>query len=153
MKTLTYRTAIPAVLFAGLLPIATASAQLGDLTRPAQTPGAGGSQGSLGNIGSIGSALSGKSLSAGSTGNVAGLLEFCIKNNYLGGKDASSIKDKVMGKLPGGAASSDSGYTDGARGLLKSSDGKQIDLSGGGIQAQVSKQVCDSVLAQAKSLL
>jgi hypothetical protein len=150
MKTLTYRTAIPAVLFAGLLPVASASAQLGDLTRPAQTPGAGGSQGSLG---SIGSALSGKSLSAGSTGNVAGLLEFCIKNNYLGGKDASSIKDKVMDKLPGGAASSDSGYTDGARGLLKSSDGMQMDLSGGGIQAQVSKQVCDSVLAQAKSLL
>lgn len=86
-------------------------------------------------------------------GNVAGLLEFCIKNNYLGGKDASSVKDKLMGKLPGGSVSSDSGYAEGSKGLLKSSDGKQLDLSGGGLKAQVSKQVCDQVLAQGKSLL
>lgn len=86
-------------------------------------------------------------------GNVAGLLEFCIKNNYLGGNDASSVKDKLMGKLPGGSASSDNGYAEGSKGLLKSSDGKQLDLSGGGLKAQVSKQVCDQVLAQGKSLL
>jgi hypothetical protein len=66
-------------------------------------------------MGSIGSALSGQSLSAGSTGNVAGLLEFCIKNNYLGSKDASSVKDKLMGKVPSGSSSYDNGYTEGRK--------------------------------------
>jgi hypothetical protein len=150
MKTFTYRTAVRIVLFAALLPVAAASAQVGDLLKQGQNTGP---SGSLGNLGSIGSALSGQSLSAGSTGNVAGLLEFCLKNNYLGGKDASSVKDKLMGKLSGGTAQSDDGYTEGAKGLLKSSDGKQLDLSGGGLKAQASKQVCDKVLAQAKSML
>jgi hypothetical protein len=149
MKTFTNRTAVPLVLLIALLPVATANAQIGDLPRPGQHAGTGGG---LGNLGSIGGALSGNSFSAGSAGNVAGLLEFCIKNNYLGG-NASSVKNYLMGKLPAGAASSDSGYTEGAKGLLKSSDGKQLDLSGGGLKAQVTKQVCDQILAQAKSLL
>jgi hypothetical protein len=150
MKTFTYRIAVPLVLLTALLPVAVANAQIGDLLRQGQNAGtAGGS----GNLGGIGSALSGKSLSAGSAGNVAGLLEFCIKNNYLGGKDVSSVKDTLMGKLSRGSASSGSDYTEGAKGLLKSSNGKQLDLSGGGLKAQVSKQVCDQILSQAKSLL
>jgi hypothetical protein len=150
MKTLTYRTAIPVVLFAALFSVAAANAQVGDLLKQRQNTQP---SGSLGNLGGIGSALSGKSLSAGSAGNVAGLLEFCIKNNYLGGHDASSVKDTLMGKLSGGSASSDKGYTDGAKGLLKSSNGKHLDLSGGGLKAEVSKQVCDKILGQAKSML
>ena len=85
-------------------------------------------------------------------GNIAGLLQFCIKNNFLKGEESSSVKDKLMGKL-GGTPAPDSGYAQGAQGLLKSGDGKQLDLSGGGLQAQASKQVCDRVLSQAKSLL
>ncbi len=150
MNTFTYRTAVSVVFLAVLLPVAAVNAQIGDLAKPGQSTGP---AGGLGNLGSVGGALSGQSLSAGSMGNVAGLLEFCIKNNYLGGKDASSVKDKLMGKLPGGSVSSDSGYAEGSKGLLKSSDGKQLDLSGGGLKAQVSKQVCDQVLAQGKSLL
>ena len=150
MNTFTSRTAVCVVLLTALLPVATPNAQIGDLTKPGQNTGP---AGGLGNLGGVGSVLSGKSLSAGSTGNVVGLLEFCIKNNYLGGQDASAVKDKLMGKLPGGSASSDSGYTDGSKGLLKSSDGKQLDLSGGGLKAQASKQICDQVLSQGKSLL
>jgi hypothetical protein len=100
----------------------------------------------------MGGALSGGSLSSGTTGNVAGLLEFCMKNNFLGGTDSSSVKDQLMGKL-GGEPASDSGYAEGAQGVLKSGDGKQVDLSGGGLKAQATKQVCDRVLAQAKSML
>ncbi|MGT2431125.1 DUF2501 domain-containing protein [Cupriavidus basilensis] len=38
---------------------------------------------------------------------MAGVLEFCIKNNYLGGAtDAASVKDKLLGKLGGAPASS-----------------------------------------------
>ena len=90
----------------------------------------------------------------GSTGNVAGLLQFCIQNNYLGGASggASSVKDALMGKL-GGNASSDSGYTSGASGVLDAGNGSKLDLSGGGLKQQVTKQICDKVLTQAKSLL
>ena len=102
-------------------------------------------------MGGLGSAFSGGALS-GSTGNIAGLLQFCIKNNFLKGEESSSVKDKLMGKL-GGTPAPDSGYAEGAQGLLKSGDGKQLDLSGGGLQAQATKQVCDQVFSQAKSLL
>ena len=149
MKPVIHRIVVAAAMLGVLAPVATASAQVGDLLQQGQNSGA---AGSLGKLGGIGSALSGGSLSAGSTGNVAGLLEFCIKNNFLGGKDSSSVKDQLMGKL-GGTPAPGSGYADGAKGLLKSSDGKQLDLSGSGLQAQVSKQICDRVLAQAKSML
>ncbi|MCA3826528.1 MAG: DUF2501 domain-containing protein, partial [Burkholderia sp.] len=112
----------------------------------------------LGNLGGLGGALTGgggASLTPGSTGNVAGLLQFCIQNNYLGGASgggAASVKDALMGKL-GGNASSDSGYTSGASGILDAGNGGKLDLSGGGLKQQVTKQICDKVLTQAKSLL
>jgi len=37
--------------------------------------------------------------------------------------------------------------------LLHSSGGEQLDLNQDSMQAQVSKQVCDAVLKQAKSFL
>lgn len=95
------------------------------------------------------------SLSAGSAGNAAGVLQFCIKNNYLNGGDAAAVKDKLMEKLPGGSskAESDSGYTSGVQGILKGSDGKSMDLSGGGLKKEITRQACDQVLKQGKSFL
>ena len=55
--------------------------------------------GGLGDM--AGGALGGgdmSSLASGSAGNAAGVIEFCVKNNYLGGDAASSMKDKLMGK-------------------------------------------------------
>ena len=101
----------------------------------------------------MGGALSGQSLTSGSLGNVAGLLEFCIKNNYLGGNKAASVKDSLMRKLPGGSSSSDSGYNSGAKGILSSSDGSQLDLSADGLKKQATKQICDKSLDQGKSML
>jgi hypothetical protein len=151
MKLSSYRTAAAAIFIAALLPVATVHAQLDDLVKKGQSAG---SSGGAGSLGSMASGLSGQSLSSASTGNVAGLLQYCISNNLIQGEGASSIQNKLMGKLPGGSASSsDPGYKDGAKGLLKSSDGKQLDLSGGGLPAQATKQVCDQVLAQAKSML
>ncbi|MCA3861251.1 MAG: DUF2501 domain-containing protein, partial [Burkholderia sp.] len=49
--------------------------------------------------------------------------------------------------------SSDSGYTSGASGILDAGNGGKLDLSGGGLKQQVTKQICDKVLTQAKSLL
>jgi hypothetical protein len=97
--------------------------------------------------------LSGQSLASGSMGNVAGLLQFCVTNNYLGGEDTNPVQEKLMNKLPGGTKSNDPGYTDGLKGMLHAKDGKQLDLNSGGVQAQLSKQACDAVLSQAKSLL
>src|SRR4051812_19487903 len=120
MKAYSYRSAITGLLIAALLPVATAHAQLNDMLKKGQ------SAGTSGGLGNMASGLSG--LSSGSTGNVAGLLQYCIGNNYIGGEGASSVKDKLMGKLPGNAAESDSGYKDGEKGILSSSDGQQVDL-------------------------
>ncbi|BBU31406.1 hypothetical protein AWB80_06421 [Caballeronia pedi] len=139
---------IRGVLAATLLYAPLTHAQLGNLLDQSKSGGAGGA---LGNLGGLSSGLSLDSLTSSSTGNVAGVLEFCMKNNYLGG-GASSVKDGLMSKL-GGSASSDGGYTNGAKGILDSGNGKQVDLSGGGLKEQVTKQVCDKILAQGKSLL
>jgi hypothetical protein len=151
MNTLMNRIAVAVAMIGVLASIAPANAQVEDLLKHGQSSG-GASASGLGKLGGMGGALSGGSLSSGTTGNVAGLLEFCMKNNFLGGTDSSSVKDQLMGKL-GGEPAPDSGYAEGAQGVLKSGDGKQVDLSGGGLKAKATKQVCDRVLAQAKSML
>lgn len=154
MKLFTSHNVVMGILMAMLLPLGTANAQIGDILKGGEKgEESSGASGGLGDLGGAGDILSGQSITAGSTGNVAGVLEFCIKNKYLGGNDASSVKDKLMGKLPGGSPSSDEGYKDGAKGLLKSSDGKQFDLSGGGMKADITRKACDTVLSQGKSLL
>jgi len=150
MNAFLYRTTAAAILVGALLAISDTHAQFGELIKQGEDSGSSG-----GSMGSIGGAMSGQSLGGGSMGNVAGVLEFCVKNNYLGGKDASSVKDKLMGKLSSGSSSSssDDDYQSGAKGLLKGSDGKQLDLSGGGLKAEATKQDCDQVQAQGKSML
>ena len=147
---LTRTAATATLLIAALLP-AAAHAQLGDLIKGATQGNSQGATGGLGNIGNLGGMSSLGSLTSGSTGNVAGVLEFCMKNNYLGGAtDAASVKDKLLGKL-GGAPASDSGYTNGTKGILTGSDGNQFDLSR--IKSQITQQACDKILSQGKSLL
>jgi hypothetical protein len=110
----------------------------------------------------------GGSLASGSMGNAAGILQYCMNNNYLGGESgAAGVKDQLLGKLGGQATPStpaptqDKGYLDGAKGLLKSSDGKTLDLSGGGsgaagtgdLKAQLTRKACDAVLKQGKKMV
>ena len=130
------RTQVLGMAIALLLPFSAAHAQLGNLLKQGGSDGSS-SSGGLGNLGGMSSALSGQSLTSGSTGNVAGVLQFCIKNNYLSDSSASSVKDSLTSKLTGGSPSSDSGYADGAKGILKSSSGQQMDLSGGGLKQEV----------------
>lgn len=150
MRLSTCRIRGSAVLIAALSSVPVAHAQLGDLIKHKDVSGM---SGGLGNAAGLSGALSGQSLTSGSLGNVAGLLEFCIKNNYLGGNKAASVKDSLMRKLPGGSSSSDSGYNSGAKGILSSSDGSQLDLSAGGLKKQATKQICDKILDQGKSML
>lgn len=144
MKTTLHH--IAALLLA--LPLASAHAQLEGLM------GKGGKD-----LQGLAGALPGQSMSSGSLGNVAGLLQYCVTNNYLGGGDVNSVQDKLMGKLPGGTKSQDPGFTDGLKGVLHGSNGKQLDLGSNAgsntstIKEQVTKQVCDTVLKQARSFL
>jgi hypothetical protein len=115
---------------------------------------------SLGGLGSKmgGMMPGGGSMTSGSMGNVAGLMGYCIKNNYLGGSSgASGIQSQLMGKM-GGHGDSDPGYQSGSNGILQSSDGKSMDLNsvGGGssdMKSKITGKVCDTVLKQGKSFL
>ena len=152
MTAATHRITAAAIVLAALLPFSIAHAQFGDLLKQEQNKVM---SGGLANLGNMGGPLAGQSMNSGSASNVAGLLQFCIKNNYLSGNSAASVKDSLMDKLSGGSASpsSDKGYTSGARGILSGSDGGQLNLSGGGLKEKVTRQVCDRVLAQGKSML
>ena len=109
-------------------------------------------------------------LTSGSAGNAAGILQYCMTNNYLGGDSgAAGIKDKLLGSLggtsatPAAAPTQDRGYLDGAKGILTSSNGKSMNLGGaaagsdtsgtGDIKAQLTRKVCDAVLKQGKGML
>lgn len=90
-------------------------------------------------LGKLGGLLSGGggSMSSGSMGNVAGLLQYCVKNNYLGGDSgASGIKDQLLGKLGGGSSGSSgssdksSGTSDMLGGLLGGKKKKAAATSG-----------------------
>ncbi len=148
------RLAAMALASAVLVGLAPASrAQLGDVLKNPMG-GGGAAESAAGALGGLGGGLSLQSLSSGSTSNVAGLLDFCIKNNYLGAGGAASVKDKLMDKLGGPSrASTDNGYNSGARGILQDSHGKTLDLSGSGLKAKATEQVCEKILSQGKSLL
>lgn len=129
--------AIALALAAGAL---TAQAQNLDMLKGLAGGGSGG--GALG------------SMTSGSIGNAAGVLEFCMKNNFLNAGAAGGIKDQLMGKIPGGQPAADTGYLSGAKGLLTGSDGKTVDLNGGGgLKQEITKKACDVVLQQAKSMI
>lgn len=110
---------------------------------------------SSGALGGLGDQLSLPGLSSASTGNVAGVLEFCMKNNYLGSNGVAGIKDKLLGKLGGQKqAAADPGYKDGLKGIIgggNSGGGSRFDLTS--MRKQVTDKACDKVLEYGKSML
>jgi hypothetical protein len=157
MKT---RNRARAALFAGLLMTVAGTPTL---AQGLDLKGALGELGGLGSGSGSGSSGSGSgrasAMQSGSLGNAAGIIEYCLKNNLLSGNDASSassLKDKLLGKLSGSTsqpATKDSGYLSGAKGVLQTGTGNSVDLSSNGLKAAASKQVCDTVMEQAKSFL
>ncbi len=70
---------------------------------------------------------SGGSLTSGSASNAAGILQYCMANNYLGGDSgAGGVKDQLLGSLGGDhqAASNDANAS-GAGGLLGKLGGRK----------------------------
>lgn len=132
------------------LPLATAPASAQTLSQLSDVLGAGKSAAG-GALGGLGGGI--PSVDQASTGNLAGVLEYCVKHKYLGGGDAKSVSSSLLGKATG--SGDDSGYKAGSSGLLETGGGKTFGLggSGGGIQSQVTDKVCDLVLEHAQSLL
>ncbi len=92
---------------------------------------------------------SGSSPSLGSAQNAAGVLSYCQKQGYLPSAQ-STLKDKLLGSLGGSQkASEDAGYQDGAKGLLKGSNGQTFDL--GNIKGKIAQKLCKSVADKAAS--
>lgn len=100
-------------------------------------------------------ALDSGALVSGSAGNAAGIIEYCVRNNYLSGDAAESVKAGLLGKLgQEKAPADDPGFASGAKGLLQTGDGKSVDLAQfGDMKKSLTRKACDSVLEHAKSLL
>lgn len=85
-------------------------------------------------------------------GNTAGVLQYCVQNNYLDGKSADPVRNSLMNHVPG--QSGDNSYRQGSQGVVETGNGQNYNLGGsGGLKEQASKQVCDLVLKHARSLL
>ena len=96
------------------------------------------------------------SITSGSTGNAAGIIEYCMKNNYLSGDSASSVRDQLMGKITSSGdqpAQSNPDYINGSRGIVSGSAGQNVDLSMAGMKASAVKKVCETILEQGRSML
>lgn len=109
------------------------------------------SSGGLGALSGLGDQLSLPAIGSASAGNVAGVLTFCMKNNYLGSNGVAGIKDKLLGKLGGQKeAVVDPGYADGVKGIIGGGNNK-LDLSN--MRQQITDKACEKVLEYGKSML
>ena len=149
------KLAISTVLFAAL-GVAQASG-LGDAVK-GQLGGSGGSTSSTGLAGALGGGASalpslGGLTSAGTASNAAGVITYCMKNNYLNADKAAQVKDQLLGKMGLGKKEEpkDEGYMSGLSGMIKGSDGKTFSLDS--IKGKAKEKACDFVLDNAKSLL
>lgn len=118
-----------------------------------------GGLGTAGGLGGLGAAagLGGLGLPAigsGTASNAAGVLEYCLKNRYLGASGVQGVQDQLLGKLglsSPAARQKDPGFQQGLGGMLMGSDGKGFSLDG--LQDQLKEKACDYVLDNASSLL
>ena len=147
----------------GLLAAPMAQAQLSGMMQNVMGNGSGSSSGSGGSgmmsgLGGLGG-MSTPSLGGTPPTNLAGVLQYCIQNNYLGGANsassASSLKQSLLSKFTGSSATptSNSNYASGSNGLLNTGNGNSMSLGGSGLKAQLTQKICGAVLQHAKSLL
>lgn len=99
-----------------------------------------------------------KALSSGSMTNAAGILQYCVKNNVLSANGTEAVKDQLLSKL--GISSTENAksqdYQQGLGGLLKTGEGKSLDLNSLGtsqITEKVKQKACDLVLKQGASFI
>ena len=100
------------------------------------------------------SALSALGLtSSGTASNAAGVITYCMKNNYLNANKAAQVKDQLLGKMGLGQKEEpkDEGYMSGLSGMVTGSGGKSFNLDK--IKGDLKEKACDYVLDNAKSLI
>jgi hypothetical protein len=147
-------TTAAASIFA-LAPLTHAGAQMSNMLNNTMNSTSSGM--SMPGMGSMGS-MSLPSVTSASPTNLAGLLQYCVQNNYLGGGSAdaaSSAKESLLSKFTGSSSdpTSNTGFTSGSNGVLDTGNGQSTTLGGSGIKAQVTQKVCSQVLSHAKSIL
>lgn len=113
----------------------------------------GGAMGAMGS-GAMGGAMGLPSLSSAGAGNLAGLLGYCVQNNYLGTGTASPVMSALSHKA-GIDPRTDSQYQAGRNGLLDTGGGNTFSLAGAGqgIKQQMTQKICTLVLNRARSML
>lgn len=102
-----------------------------------------------------------KGLSASTMTNAAGILQYCVQNNVLSANGTTAVKDQLMSKL--GITSTENAksqdyqdYQEGLGGLLKTGEGKSLNLNDLGseqITEKIKTKACDLVLKQGQSFL
>ena len=115
-------------------------------------PGLGGMLGGSGGSSAL-SALGLGNLSSGTASNAAGVLTYCMKNNYLNADKAAQVKNQLLGKLGLGQKEEpkDQGYQNGLMGMVTGADGKSFSLDK--VKSNLKEKACDFVLDNAKSLI
>ncbi len=83
-------------------------------------------------------------------GNAAGVLQYCIKNNYLSGAGGESVKEKLLGSITG-KKEQEAAYASGTGGLLTGTNGSSLNLES--LKSNLKEKACDYVLNNAKSLI
>jgi hypothetical protein len=134
----------------GALGQSAPAAPTGGMSGMGSMPG----MGSMGSMGGMGL----PSVGAASPTNLAGVLQYCIQNNYLGGADAASsgsVQSGLLSKFTGSSnpPSNNSAFSAGSAGELSTGNGQQFALGGSGIRAQMTQKVCDQVLKHGQSML
>ncbi|WP_029695964.1 DUF2501 domain-containing protein [Comamonas badia] len=131
------------------------AAGLGDALRG--QVGGGSDASALGGLlggGADASALSAAGLvGSSSAGNAAGVITYCMKNNYLNADKAAQVKDQLLGKigLEPREEPRDEGYLSGLSGMVTGSGGKTFDMSK--VKGKLKEKACDFALDNAQSLL
>lgn len=91
--------------------------------------------------------------SSGTASNAAGVITYCMKNNYLNADKAAQVKDQLLGKLGLGQKEEpkDQGYKNGLMGMVTGSNGQSFSLDK--VKSNLKEKACDYILDNAKSLL
>jgi hypothetical protein len=133
--------------------------QFGGSGTPAESSGSTSALSGLlgsGSGGAAGGLLSSLGVPAsGSASNAAGVITYCLKNNYLNPNKAEQVKAQLLGKLGMGTqqqqAPKDPGYLQGLGGMITGSNGQTFSMDK--LQGDLKEKACDFVLDNAKSLL
>ncbi len=129
---------------------------LGGSTSSETSTGSSALGGLLGNSGASAGLLSSLGVpAAGSASNAAGVITYCVKNNYLNANKAEQVKAELLGKLGLSPQKKeepkDQGYLSGLAGMITGKDGQSFSMDK--LKGDLKEKACDFVLDNAQSLL